>query len=372
MLKLLHTGDVHLDSAFSGLDPRHAEIRRNELRGAFTSMMSYARTNDIDLLLIAGDLFDGDYVTRETVSLLIREFERFEKPVFIAPGNHDPALTDSVWTRITFPENVHIFAKDTLSAVSLPDLSVTVYGFGFTSNDLTSPPIAGMHVSDPTLINLLVCHCDMSGGHSSKDCPITPEQLERFGADYAALGHIHNPPPLGRDSRYAYCGCLEARAFDETGAKGACVVEVEKSGMTSSVNVRRVRFSKRRYEKGELALTGVTSQAEVREAVEAYITEHGLGEDTLLSLRLAGVVDRALVIDTESVEASVRGLFYLRLEDATMPDVDCEALENDPTVTGELYRILKPSLSSNDAREREVAVRAFRYALSALAGERTF
>ena len=373
MIKILHTGDVHLDSAFSGLDTRHAEIRRNELRAAFTSMMTYARANHVDLLLIAGDLFDGGYVTRETVALLVREFERFGNPVYIAPGNHDPASADSVWTKITFPENVHIFRESTLSSFDVLELPVTVYGFGFTANDLVTVPIDGARVADPSRVNLLVCHCDMlSVRGTSKDCPVTAEQLDAFGADYAALGHIHNPPAPGHDGRWCYCGCLEARAFDETGPKGACVIEIEKNGTVSDLTVRRVRFSKRRYEKGELALTGLSTQADVREAVAAYISENRFGEDTLLSLRLTGIVAQSLVIDTESLENAPCGLFFLRVEDATLPDIDPASLENDPTIHGELYRILRPSLQSGDPRTREVAVRAFRYALAALAGEKTF
>ena len=128
----------------------------------------------------------------------------------------------------------------------------------------------------------------------------------------------------------------------------------------------------RRYEKGELALTGMATQADVREAVAAYVAQNRYGEDTLLSLRLTGVVAQSLVIDTEALENSPCGLFLLRVEDATLPDIDCAALEHDPTITGELYRILKPSIESDDIRTQEVAVRAFRYALSALAGEKTF
>lgn len=378
MIKILHTGDVHLDSVFSGLDSRHAEIRRNELRAAFTSMMTYARANGVDLILIAGDLFDGDYITRETLALLTREFERFEKPIFIAPGNHDPASADSVWARNSgsrniFPENVHIFRESTLSAVDVPGLPVTVYGFGFTENDLVTVPFEGMTITDPSRVNLLVCHCDMLGMKTvNKDCPVTAGHLDAFGADYAALGHIHNPPAPGHDGRWCYCGCLEARAFDETGPKGACIVEIDKNGISSNVTIKRVRFSKRRYEKGELALTGLSTQADVREAIASYIAEHRLGEDTLLSLRLTGVVAQSLVIDTEALENDPCGLFLLRVEDATLPDIDFAALEKDVTITGELYRALKPSIESEDARTKEVGIRAFRYALSALAGEKTF
>ncbi len=374
MIKILHTGDVHLDSAFAGLDTRHAEIRRNELRAAFTSMMTYACANNVDLILIAGDLFDGDLVTRETLALLTREFARFEGPVFIAPGNHDPASSASVWARDLFPENVHVFREEALAFVDLPDLPVTVYGYGFTAGDLVTVPIEGMTVADPSRVNVLVGHCDMLGMKKHiKDCPMTAAHLDAFGADYAALGHVHNPPAPGHDGRWCYCGCLEARAFDETGPKGACVVEIEKDSTSpSSVTIRRVRFSKRRYEKTDLALTGASTQADVREAVENFVGEQHLGEDTLLSLRLTGVVEPSLVIDTASLEKDGFGLFLLRVEDATMPDIDPAALENDITVRGALYRQLKPSLESDDPRTKEVAKRALRYALSALAGEKAF
>jgi len=380
MIRLLHTGDVHLDSPFSGLGSRHAGIRRGELRGTFSSILTYARTNDVDLLLIAGDLFDGAYITHETLSLLLRELERFEKPVFIAPGNHDPASSGSLWgknrSRDLFPPNVHIFRDSALSSVDLDirGTPVTVHGFGFTESSMENVPLEGKTVADPARINLLVAHADMTG--SPYHCPLTAAHLDAFGADYAALGHIHNPPPPGHDNRWAYCGCPEGRGFDETGPKGACVVEIDKRDIRSAVTLRRIRFSRRRYEKAELALTGVSTQAEVREAAAAFLAAHGFGEDTLLSLRLTGEAAQSLVIDTEALEQSLAGLpgglFFLRAEDATLPALDFAALEGDITVTGELYRRLKPSIESENPRTREVGIRALRYALSALAGEKTF
>ena len=204
-LKLLHAADLHLDSPFSGLDSRTAELRRNELRDAFSSMMNYARRADTDLILLAGDLFDGDRVTRDTVKLLTKEFENYGKPVFITPGNHDPAAPGSVWRRVTFPENVHIFTDPTVEAVDLmdadgEDTGVTVYGFAFSGPDLDTVPFDGLSADDPERINLLVCHGDMSSPASS-DCPVTAEQIRAFGADYTALGHLHNPPAPGPECR---------------------------------------------------------------------------------------------------------------------------------------------------------------------------
>ena len=364
MIKILHTGDIHLDSAFSRLDSRHAEIRRNELRAAFTSMMAYAKLCGADLMLISGDLTDSQLVTRESAAMLCREFTTFGKPVFIAPGNHDPATQKSIWLRDSLPENVHVFTKPEVEAFDLDELNLTVYGFGFDSPDLEVSPLKNVTVEDRSRVNLLVCHCDMRSTVSI-DCPVTEDELLAFGADYAALGHVHNPAEY-TGNRWCYCGCLEPRGFDECGIKSACVVEIDKKGEESDVSVRRVRFAKRRYEKGELALDTPRTQSDVREAVDNYIREMKYGEDTLLSLTLTGTVSSGLVIDTEALSDNPSPLFLLDITDRTVPDADPAVLERDITVRGEVYRKLKPLLESSDERNREVGLRALRYALAAL------
>lgn len=370
MIKILHTGDIHLDSPFSSLDSRQAEVRRNELRAAFTSMMTYARMNSADLILISGDMFDAEFITRDTLALICREFENYKKPIFISPGNHDPASPGSVWTKNIFPGNVHVFKSEEVERVDVDSLNVSVYGFGFTSPDMESVPIAGREVEERERINLLVCHCDMLGlKKHNTDCPMTAEILDGFGADYSALGHIHNPPEAGHDNRWCYSGCLEGRAFDELGPKGACIVEISKRGLSSEVTIKRLRFSKRRYEKGELDVTGVASNTEITERIEKYISEKRYGEDTLLSLRLTGSISPELVVDVDSLAEGSWGLFTLKLSDGTRPEMNEEFLARDFSIKGEIYRALLPQLNSADAREREIALRALRYAFSALSGD---
>lgn len=368
MIKILHTGDIHLDSPFSGLSPRLAETRRGELRAAFTSMMTYAKMSNVDVMLIAGDVFDGEYVTKETLALLRGEFEKFGRPVFITPGNHDCASPGSVWVKHSFPENVHIFSSAVLSSHSLDDIGLTVYGFGFTEQDMLDCPIVGKHVNDEKRTNILVCHGDMTS-RSGTNCPITAEQISHFGADYTALGHIHNPPAAGKDNRYSYCGCLEPRAFDEIGPKGALIVEIDKNGCGSEVSIKPVRLSKRRYERGEITVDGAVTGEQISEAVRQFIASNRYGEDTLLELKIKGYVDPSLLIDTDSLDGETFGLCMLRAEDATLPDIDTAALENDVTVRGEVYRLLRPSLDSEDEFKRETARRALRYAFKSLSGE---
>ena len=374
MIKIFHTADVHLDSPFTGLNPRSAELRRNELRQTFMSMMTAAKRADADLMLIAGDLFDGTSVSRDTVRMLCREFETFGRPVFIAPGNHDPASPGSVWQRVTFPDNVHVFTSTEPEGIDLSDedggdTGVTVYGFGFTAPDLETVPIAGWAADDPGRINLLVCHCDMTA-QKSTDCPVTAAHLTAFGADYAALGHIHNPPPPGPDNRWAYPGCPEPRGIDECGPKGAVIAQIEKKDGVSSVALRRIRFSRRRYEKADLDCTGCDSNDDVRVRIRELAASSGWGNDTLCSLRLTGFVSPALLIDTETLSEEDFGLFSLRLTDDTRPDASPDEMAADPGIRGALWRELEPEFESADPRRREVALRALRYALSALSGDR--
>lgn len=369
MLKILHTGDIHLDSPFASLSPRYAEARRNELRAAFTSMMTYAKMNNVDIMLVAGDVFDSEYVTRETLALLCREFEKFGNPVFITPGNHDCASQNSIWQKNIFPDNVCVFREDKLAAVELEELGTVVYGYAFTSPDMTECPFSGYTVSDKNKINLLLAHAEIGASSGTTNCPVSVGQIESFGADYTALGHIHNPPAPGKNNRYCYCGCLEPRAFDEVGIKGALIVEIEKNRQESYVNIKPVRFSKRRYEHDEINVDGATTMADIDEAVKKFVYENRLGNDTLLSLRLKGYVSPSLIIDTESMNGEAYGLYMLRAEDATSPDIDTNELMNDVTIRGEVYRQLISALESDDAREREVGRRALRYAFSSLSGD---
>ncbi len=363
MLKVLHTGDLHLDSPFASLGERQAQIRKNEMRSAFTSMMTYARMNGIDVVLMAGDVFDGPYVTGETLQLFCQELEKFPGPVCIAPGNHDPADSASVWRRTRFPKNVHIFLEPEVTAFEIPEKNCTVYGYGFTGQNLYECPIVGKQVEDAEKINLLVCHCDTQT--DSTTAPVKDAAIKAFGADYTAMGHWHNPPQAGE--RWAYCGCLEPRNFTENGPKGACVVEIDKSKAPSSVRMKRVRFSKRRYEVGTLDVSDSQSMREIQQKTEAYIASKKYGEDVLLSLRYTGHTAESLVINPDLL--GNMGLFALKIEDKTTPFADLAALASDSGIRGAFYRTLEPMLHSDDPAEKDTALRALRYGLAAMAGE---
>lgn len=364
-MRILHMADLHLDSPFAGLDISRAERRRREMRETFSRMMRYAREAGVDMVVIAGDLFDSAFVTRETVALLCRELSALSCPVIITPGNHDPYTAGSVWEKTAFSENVHIFKESSLEKISFDSLGCDVYGYAFTSPYESECRVGG-RVVDADKINLLVCHGDISSP-ISKYAPLPVAAIRAFGADYTALGHIHNPEatvaPL--QGLGAYCGCPEGRDFGECGQKGALIVDITKD----TVKIQPVRFSKRVYAVHNVSVDGAENMATVSAAIDNCIRENGEGDEHLVRIILTGSVSPALVINTQALSENQRGLFHLEIEDATSPTWNAQFLSNDRGIRGELYRTLLPDLESEDGDTRKTASLALRYGLAALAGE---
>ncbi|MBE6708110.1 MAG: DNA repair exonuclease [Ruminococcaceae bacterium] len=365
MIKILHTGDVHLDSPFSGMSAEAAAARRRELRETFSDMMAYARSASVDLVLIAGDLLDRRFATGETVQLIKDELSALDCPVVISPGNHDPADGKGIWNS-TFPGNVHIFTEETLSRISIDTLGVDVYGYAFTSGELTSSPVAGEFAHDKSKINILLCHADMTSPVSVA-APLSKAQIESFGADYTALGHIHNGEAysgIAGDCVYAYCGCPEGRDFGECGVKGAIICEINGGVGERRVTLSRKPFCRKRYEDITVPVDGAVSMAEVcRAAKDACML---MDERTILRITFTGTVDPELVIESGTVEAAIPTVPSVTVRDRTSPSLSFSV--DDPTVRGEFCRLLAPLLGSADPAERETAVTALRMGLSSLSG----
>ena len=367
MLKLLHCADIHLDSPFTAANAERAEVRRNELRAAFTSMLLYARTSDCKMILMAGDIVDEAFATRDTAAMLMREFANIPSVrIVIAPGNHDPYCKGSIWAATQFPPNVYIFDSENLSYFTFDDIGVDVYGYAFTSRDLEKCPFSGCRPLDMGKINLLCAHGDLTSPISKK-CPITESDLISSGFTYAALGHIHNTTGIKKavsptgNVYYGYSGCLEGRDFGECGYKGAIVVEIDED--TREVNTKGVRFSKRRYEILNLDATGMQDAAEAVEAYKRESAARTFGSDTMVRLVLEGAV-----VPGFSASASDFGELT-EFVDNTSPTYDDAYLRSDPGIRGAFYRELLPMLTSDNPEERKTAREALRIGMKELSNK---
>ncbi len=370
MIKVLHCADLHLDSPLTALDISRSETRRMELRAAFTSLTLSAKMNKADFLLISGDLFDGAYVSRETVALLCHEFAAIpDCNVVIAPGNHDPYTQTSYYNRADFPENVYIFDSPELSCFDFPDKNTTVYGWAFTSSHMSECPLEGFAVEDNSRINLLVAHGDFDVSESQY-CPIPRDVLAECGFDYAALGHIHTHNGVEKvgNGYAAYSGCLEGRGFDECGIKGALLVVIEKDDELS-LAAKFARFCKRCYAVETCDVSGAETNADLLDKLRELVAMKHYGDDTALRVRLVGNVSGELKPSAAFLSEQFGHMFILEIVDETLPLDNSDKLADDPTLRGEYYRSLKDQLASLNEDEREIALMALRYGLAALSGE---
>ena len=363
-MKFVHCADVHLDSAFTLTNPTDAGRRRNELRAAFSSLILYAKSEDCRLFFISGDLFDDKTVTKDTFEMLEREMSSFSRcHFFISPGNHDPYGESSPYKLVNLPENVHIFTEPRMTHFDLPEQGVRVYGYAFTSDTMTHSPLEGFTVSDPSLINILVCHGEM-GNSLSVYCPILEADISGSGLDYVALGHIHKGSGLKYAGKvpYAYPGCTLGRSFDETGSKGAFIGSISKEG----IELQAIKLSGRKYEIAVCDITGAASIASVAEKIISACKD--FGEDTALRLVLEGITYPEFSYSESEIRNLITRPFYLEVKDNTLPLYNAEYLRKDSTIIGEFFRHIEPRLSSEDLSERETARLALKYGLKALYG----
>lgn len=367
-VRIIHMGDLHLDSPFSSLGVDKSEIRRRELRATFTSILYYIKEVAADIVLISGDLFDDGYATTETAELLCSQFASLPDCRFvIAPGNHDPYTRGSLYTSGKLPKNVCVFTSEGLQRFVFDDLNTEVYGWAFCAPSLTESPLAGKSADDNGRLHLVCGHCDMASPLSTY-CPVTKEDVLHFGAHYNGFSHIHKTPELCREGNvtWSYSGFVEGRSFDECGKGGIYFIEA-KTGGDHAVTVKRKNIARRHYEWDELDISGCATLPEVAERIDTLIKEKKYGEETLLRVTLHGAIAPSLD-NLPRLESAVRGLFLLEIDDRTSPTFDSGVLENDLTMRGELYRELLPLLTGGTPEERATASAALKLGLAALEG----
>lgn len=367
MLKILHTGDFHLDSPFTGVDLQAGERLREELRKIFIDVVELA--GEHDMMLIAGDLFDCGYVSPDTLTLVRDSLEAYSKPVVIAPGNHDPYSPGSIWTAVAWPENVYIFDTDELSTFrfNIGDTRVAVHGWGFTSASLERSPLADGLLPDANTVNLICAHAD-TVSPISRYAPTPLSLFAASGCDYAALGHIHKTPDIELAGRttVAYCGFPEGRSYDEEGEGGVLSVTLE-DGRAPEIN--KIITSNHKYLTRHLDITGAESDSDVAARITELAKNENCDANVSLKIYLEGSIPPDYIPNPSQIELLAHPeLCSLKLRDRTSPVFGSEYLETDMTIKGELYRALLPRLSSADAEEREIAADALRIGLLALDG----
>ena len=362
-MRFLHTADLHLDSAFCKVGALDSDAQRQKQRELLERIFSLAHNQSCDMILISGDLFDTPAATPESAALALRLFTEWKKPIFIAPGNHDALVAGGFYKSAALPDNVYLFTSEELQYFDIEELDVTVAGYAFTAPSLPRSPLApAARPREESLRTLLLCAHAEIDNPTSRYAPISSAEIARHGFDYAALGHVHNPPVI--TERVRYCGFPEGRAFDEQGDGGVFIVDIDAYG---NVDVTRKITSTQKFIRTSITLDPSFDIQTIKNTVLGEVRKHTL--DTHLRIYLTGIIASDTRIDTQNLSDELAAsLASLQIIDDTAALPDALTLQKDPTLRGEFYRTLLPSLLSDDEQTRTEALLALRIGLAAIDG----
>lgn len=259
-MKFIHTADIHLDSPLRGLSSypdAPADRLRTATRDAFHKLVSSAIDEEVDFMVIAGDVYDGDWKDFNTGLFFVRQMGRLRQasiPVYLLYGNHD---ADSEMTRgLELPDNVYVFPSRKAETFLINDMKVALHGRSFkvaatTENLLPSypAPVAGW-------LNIGVLHTALEGNaEHAKYAPCSVAELQAKGYQYWALGHVHEHWMQRGDTTIAYPGNLQGRHIRELGARGALLVTAEDGEITE---VDRLEVDVLRWHALEIDISAVS------------------------------------------------------------------------------------------------------------------
>lgn len=284
----IHAADLHIDSPFAGLglkDKAVAERFARAGRRAVEALVAETIASEAAFLIIAGDVFDGDWKDVGTGLFFVRAIGALHRagiPVYIVKGNHD---AESVMSRdLPYPDTVHVFPSNKAATLQLDAHRVALHGRSF-AHRLTGDFVQTYPARRDGWLNIGVLHTSLDGtrGHEGY-APCSVDDLKRFGYDYWALGHIHATEIVSRDPWIVFPGNLQGRSVRETGAKGAMRVTVEDGRI---VEVTPLVLDGARWAHLEIDVGGIDDEADIITHIDAaLIAAHSEAETRPLAARV--------------------------------------------------------------------------------------
>ncbi len=389
-LRFLQVSDLHLGGRAwprrLRLPAERAERRRQELRDSLPKLAELARAEAAEAIFIPGDLFDGENAATDVVNLTLNTLAALApRPIFIAPGNHDPLAPGSPYAepraslagRPAWPENVHIFSRPDVQAVHLPGRpEIAILGQAFAGNsDPDRRPLA-RRIERPTdAVCLLLLHGSLLGGWTGTDkkltFPFTRQELLDQDFAYVALGHYHAYDEI-RDAngriRAAYGGRPFAAEFVPADRAGACLVgELDGQGR---VSLRRVPLDARRLLDLPVPVNAIGTPEALRAAAAAALSAAGGTIEDLVRFSFSGTCQPGL----RPGNLDWHDLAFASLADLTAlrPNYDLEALRAAAETPGaSLESLFAKALldrPGESAADRARLQEALEYGLDALHG----
>lgn len=293
--KFLHTADIHLDSPLRGLS-RYEGVPVDQIRlatrAALNNLIDCAIEEAVAFVVIAGDLFDGewdDFSTGLHFCGAMRRLDEAGIEVYVAYGNHD---AESLQTkRLPLPKNVHAFSSKSPQTFVHELSGTALHGQSYRLRDPGGDLSAAYPAALPGRLNIGVLHTALEGGRPphAPYAPCSPAQLAAKGYDYWALGHVHTHEVITEAPHIVFPGNLQGRNIRECGPKGAVLVSVE-NGAVTSLEFRA--FDAVRWSQVHINVATCASLSEVeiltREALETAFADEAEGRPLVARVTLRG------------------------------------------------------------------------------------
>jgi exonuclease SbcD len=373
VLRLLHTADVHLGARHEDLGDRAATQRERQF-AAFVATIDLALAEKVDLVLIAGDLFDSNTQPRRSVERAAAQLQRLVEGrirTVIAPGTHDVFDRASIYRAYDLAALAGAVGSDLVTVldpdhrdVHLRALDVVVHGRCFGTKRAPESPLAGLDVSADDRaawhIGLLHAALAIEGKTDRDDVVITSDEIAASHLDYLALGHWHSTSKgKAGKTTYAYSGAPEPIALDQDRAGNVLLVELDEVDGKRKVSVTERKVGRTSFERLQLNAADVGSQP----ALVAKLLERA-NADLVLDVELIGVRPDELDLHPEEVEAELADRFLkIRVRDRSVSPLPEGPIPSPDTVLGAFIRDLEARVAEVEAADDDATAAELRDAL---------
>lgn len=363
-VKVLHCADLHFDTPFKELSKEVSDTSKNELLEVFKKIIDLAIEENIEVLLIAGDVFDNLTVNKNTLFFISDQIKRIKNiKVFISPGNHDPYNEKSFYSMINWPENVYIFKGD-MEFKEVKELNLIIWGAGFRNNYENETLLKSINVEN-NKINIMLLHGEITSANSKNEYnPIYINDIYKSNIDYIALGHRHKFSGILKEgmTTYAYSGCPQGRGFDEEGEKGVIIGEVYKGG----TNLSFLPVCKRKYITKEIDITGTNNYDEVIFKLLSDLSDEEIHKNFYKIILKGELKEHFNLKESLLIDKLKNKFYYIKIINDTSIEVNLTELSRDYSIKGMFITKILEKLKDASADDKEILKLALKMGIQCL------
>ena len=350
-MKFVHIADIHMDSPFVNLSDKEnlGDLKRLEQRKKIKEVIEYIKENKIDMLFIAGDLYEQQYIKQTTIEYINNLFKEIpETQVYIAPGNHDPYLKNSYYSKYKWNENVKIFNS---KIEKIEQNEVDIYGYGFEDFYCTECGIENLEIENPEKENILIMHGTLDGANIEENQynSISTKMLEEKGFDYVALGHIHKTN-FNKENKIIYPGSLVSLGFDELGQHGMIVGEIK----NKKLNIEFIPIKASEFVEKRIDVTEIISKEELIEKIDSIEIQ----PNEYVKIILEG--KRNFEINTYELYKLIQEQKIIKIKNKTKPNYNIEEIAKENSLRGlfakEILEEIKKENYNNEIIENALEI----------------